>query len=724
MYTLDLRRVTPKVIFPLGDKFTGANPTGRTISFTNYYMTVDDGSGKGPRPFYGVSGEMHYCRVAPDQWEDAILKMKAGGINIVSTYVFWIVHEEEEGVFRFDGCRDVRRFLEICEKHEMMVIMRMGPFCHGEFRNGGLPDWLYGKPYDVRDNNPGFLQAVRSFFRAVHTQMDGHYFAQGGCIIAAQIENEYRHSSAPWEITTGISSEWVNGGHSGEDYMLALKTIMQEEGILTPFYTTTAWGGAVTPVEEALPLWGGYSYWPWIFYNKTGEHPATDSYIYRDYHNNAYKWPGETLTYPPEDRPFACCEMMGGMMCSYNYRFQLDMRAVDAMANTKLGSGCNLLGYYMYKGGTHPTGKRTPFMNESQVSKRSYDYQAALGEFGQVRESYGRLKALHYFCQTFSGLLEETKTILPEHIHSIQPEDLEPLRFAVRVKGDSGFLFVNNFQDHMPMRDRHGDVVRLMLPSGDVTFRFDLAAGENAVLPFGVMLGGVRLDWATTQPITHIGDTWFFMAPDGMQPVYCIGGREYAVQPGEILTVDGLTIVTLTRDESRGFSVINGRAYLCRQPLLWDGTSIRVETEDGAADVMVYENGKWLQRTLGEKREPADAVFRQVGVGRYVVDVPPEILKGHKQVLLRMRYVGDIGHAFINGQMISDNFANGAEWDVRLDCYADELSRDPLTIYITPIKAHVTVDVSSAMAGRLEKADGLKAELLRAEIVLVDEIEL
>ena len=35
---------------------------------------------------------MHFCRVAPDQWEDAVLKIKAGGINIISTYVFWIVH--------------------------------------------------------------------------------------------------------------------------------------------------------------------------------------------------------------------------------------------------------------------------------------------------------------------------------------------------------------------------------------------------------------------------------------------------------------------------------------------------------------------------------------------------------------------------------------------------------------------------------------------------------
>lgn len=723
LYTLDLRQVAPKEIYPLGEKFSGKTPSGCTISFTNYAMMLDDGGPAGSKPFFGISGEMHFCRVSPDQWEDAVLKMKAGGINIVSTYVFWIVHEEEEGVFRFDGCRNVRRFLEICEKHGMMVIMRIGPFCHGEFRNGGLPDWLYGKPFDVREDNPGFLGATRRFFRALHGQMDGHYFAQGGCIIAAQIENEYQHSSAPWEVTTGISSEWVNGGRSGERYMLALKQIMQEEGIITPFYTTTAWGGAITPVEEALPLWGGYSYQPWIFYNRTGEHPATPEYIYRDNHNNSIsKTYNFEPTYDPESRPYACCEMMGGMMCSYNYRFQMDMRAIDALANTKLGSGCNLLGYYMYKGGTNPTGLRTPYLNESQVSKRSYDYQAALGEFGQVRESYGRLKALHLFCQTFADVLAETKTVLPEHMRSLQPDDLGPLRYCVRVKGDTGFLFLNNFQDHIAMTDRVGETVILQLPGGDMTFRFDIAAGENAVLPFGVMLDDVRLDWATAMPMAHIADTWFFMAPDGMKPVYCIGGEEYAPETGEILYVAGLTIVTLTRSESCRYYLLGGKAYLCDKPLMLDGGVLRAETEDGTVTLRTWENGAWQTRTLGEKRDHEQAAFHQVGIGRYVVDVPRESLDGRKQVLLRMNYIGDIGHAFVGGQMISDNFANGAAWDVRLDCYAEELACNPLTIYITPTKEHVTVDVSSAMAGRMEKVDGLTAELRSAEIILVDDV--
>lgn len=717
MYRLDLRHVAPKEIYPLSEKFSGENPDGREISFTNYAMLLDG------KPFFGVSGEMHYCRVAPDQWEDAILKMKAGGVNIVSTYAFWIAHEEEEGVFRFDGCRDVRRFLDICRKHGMWVIMRIGPFCHGEFRNGGLPDWLYGKPYDVREDNPGFLEAVRKYFRALHAQMDGHYFHQGGCIIGTQIENEYQHSSAPWEITTGISAEWVCGGHSGESYMLALKKIMQEEGIVTPFYTTTAWGGAITPVEEALPLWGGYSYQPWIFYNRTGEHPATPEYIYRDNHNNArprtYNF---APAYPPESRPYACCEMMGGMMCSYNYRFRMDMRAIDALANTKLGSGCNLLGYYMYKGGTNPAGARTPYLNESQVSKISYDYQAALGEFGQVRESYGRLKALHMFCQTFADVLAEAKTVLPEHMHDLQPDDLGPLRYCVRVKGDCGFLFVNNFQDHIGMVDRKDETVILQLPSGEVTFRFSLAAGENAVLPFGVMLGGVRLNWATAMPMTHIGDTWFFLAPDGMKPVYCIGGREYAPAAGEALHVGGLTLVTLTRAEANRFYLLGGKAYLCDKPLTLDGNILKAETDDGLVTLHTWTGGAWQPRMLGKKREPLQAAFRQVGIGRYAVEVPPEILAGHKQVLLRVNYAGDIGHAFIHVRMISDNFCNGAPWEIRLDCHADALAREPLTIYITPTKAHVTVDVSSAMAGRMEKASGLTAELQAACIIPVDDV--
>lgn len=725
MYKLDLMNVIPKNIYDIGKKFRGTSPDGDVVSFTNYYMQ------KNGRPFFGVSGEMHFSRVDPDMWEDTVIKMKCGGVNIISTYVFWIVHEEEEGVFRFDGRRNFRRFLEICEKHGMYVIARIGPFAHGEMRNGGLPDWLYGKPYDVRNDNEGFMNAVRLYFRALHEQMKGHYYSEGGCIVAAQIDNEYQHSAAPWEITTGVSSEWVNGGYSGMSYMNGLKKIMTEERIVTPFYTATAWGGAVTPVDEALPLWGGYSYQPWIFYNKRGQHPATPEYIYRDNHNNEvteeYNF---APSYPPESRPYACCEMMGGMMCSYNYRFKMDMRAIDAMANIKLGSGCNLLGYYMYKGGTTPTGKRTPYLNESQISKRSYDYQAAVGEFGQIRESYNRLRMLHYFCQSFSGFFEETKAIVPEHIKNLDPYDLDALRFSVRVKDGGGFVFVNNFQDHIDMRDREDDEILLRLSERDVKLCFSIAAGENAILPFNITLDGVRLLFATAQPITKVGDTWFFMEPDGMKAEYRfdIDGKGLTVRPTahEVISAGGLKLVTLTRCEAGGFYKFsrNGEdvALLSTVPLLDDGETIVAETEDGGAVVSVWDGESFVPHTLGKVREREYLTSENVGVGRYTVKIPTEKLKGHKTVLLRVNYYGDIGHAFINGELINDNFYSGGAWDVRLDSYASRFETEPLTLYITPKKEHVTVDVSSAMAGRIERSSGLKAEVLSLELVTVDEI--
>ena len=89
-------------------------------------------------------------------------------------------------------------------------------------------------------------------------------------------------------------------------------------------------------------------------------------------------------------------------------------------------------------------------------------------------------------------------------------------------------------------------------------------------------------------------------------------------------------------------------------------------------------------------------------------------------MLLRVRYRGDIGHAFVKSELISDNFCNGDAWDIRVDCYADSLKEAPLVLYLTPVKENVTVDVS-AMAGLKERADVTEGQLISAELVTVDD---
>ena len=75
------------------------------LDLTNYYLEKDG------KPFFVISGEAHFSRMQAENWEDEILKMKAGGLNTIATYVFWIHHEETEGVFDWTGNRDLRRFL-------------------------------------------------------------------------------------------------------------------------------------------------------------------------------------------------------------------------------------------------------------------------------------------------------------------------------------------------------------------------------------------------------------------------------------------------------------------------------------------------------------------------------------------------------------------------------------------------------------------------------------
>lgn len=138
-------------------KLGGSNPEGDKISVNSYYISLNN------KPWFPVMGEFHFTRYPNQYWDEAIKKMKAGGINVISTYVFWNIHEETEGKFRWDGNRNLRKFIDLCKENNIYVIVRLGPFDHGEIRNGGLPDWLMGKPVMIRSNDPGYLFYVKNY---------------------------------------------------------------------------------------------------------------------------------------------------------------------------------------------------------------------------------------------------------------------------------------------------------------------------------------------------------------------------------------------------------------------------------------------------------------------------------------------------------------------------------------------------------------------------------
>jgi hypothetical protein len=727
--------------------FQGKYPDGQTLSFTNYYMEIDG------KPFFAICGEIHYSRLWEEYWEDEIIKMKMCGVNIITTYVFWIHHEEKESVFDFSGRRNLRKFIELCAKHNLYVIVRIGPFSHGEARNGGIPDWLYGKPCEVRSLDDLFLSYTKRFYGRLAVELSGLYYKDGGPIIAAQIDNEYMHSAAPWEITTGISNEWLPSGDGGEAYLLRLRDIAMEAGIAVPFYTCTGWGGAPTPAEF-MPLWGGYAFRPWLFYHGKGEHPATEEYIYRDNHNNSVI---ETYnfkpSYLPETKPYLCCEMGGGMICSYNYRFQLEFESVDAMANIKIASGCNMLGYYMFHGGTNPKGKCTLFLNESQAPKLSYDFQAALGEYGQLRDSFRRLRCLHLLAKTFENILCTAKTILPEGSQDINPKDVSTLRFALRLNEDNeGFLFINNYQDHAGNQVKAGEVIVIQLPKDEIVMEnIDLATRENCVLPINLNVAGIHLRYALAQPLCMFEVNKelyaFFFSPEGMKPSYCFDEGTDLRKVSGLVTVerysvfcshDEMTvfnaevngnkvyIITLTRRKSFNFQYVDydGRSIvlLTDAAVIASNGSIKLEHGANTVEFSVFpgdvlpipqdaeifnmaDSTNIFNRHYRLTKESVEIIpkLKQIGPSRYLVIIPPWDTYRIKDVILQVNYIGDIGQAFIDGDMIADNFWNGAVWEIGLREFAERLVDNPLTLYIIPIKEGVYVNVESTMAGRKEE---------------------
>ncbi len=115
-------------------------------------------------PFVVKAAELHYPRIPKEYWEHRIQMVKALGMNTVCLYVFWNIHEPQEGQFDFEGQNDIAEFCRLAQKHDMKVIVRPGPYVCAEWEMGGLPWWLLKKkrhrPARARPVLHGARQAV------------------------------------------------------------------------------------------------------------------------------------------------------------------------------------------------------------------------------------------------------------------------------------------------------------------------------------------------------------------------------------------------------------------------------------------------------------------------------------------------------------------------------------------------------------------------------------
>ena len=610
-----------------------AGVLGKPVTWDRYGLTMDG------RRVCPVMGEIHYSRLPVNEWQQELRKMKDGGVTIVATYVFWNHVEEQEGIFRWDGQRSLRRFLELCKQEELPVVLRMGPFCHGEARNGGIPDWVFTKGCKTRSEDRVFLGFAENLYRQIFTQVQGLQWKDGGPVIAAQFDNEYRGRGS---------------------YLMALKKIALDAGFNLPFYTRTGWPELATPVPfgEMLPLYGDYADG---FWDRTlGE---TDGNYYKAFNFKAFRSSTaiatEQIDYSQpsatsqESYPYFTCEMGGGMATAYHRRPYVYPEDAYSMALVKLGSGSNLLGYYMYHGGTNPEGlttlnenQRTVATNYNDMPVKTYDFQAPLGEFGQTYPQYYMLRPLHLFMQSWGDVLATMDSSFPVS-QDLQKGDDSGLRWAVRSEGERGFIFINNYE-RLQLLSAKRDV---SLSACGVTLpKLTVPSGAMAIFP--VNIEGIR--YATAQLVAKRDDKLYLMQVDGI--------------PTSIVMQNGKTLRNV-KPRGKDRPIYNNVYLLTRQEaerLFLETPPAPAATDLKVTCTKMKPAGALRQISIGVQKvaeEPQDADFEQAAVYRLTFSKVPS------NELLSINYRGDVARLYAitrladgsesGRRLVADNFYYG-----------------------------------------------------------------
>ena len=514
----------------------------------------------------------------------------------------------------------------------MPVVLRLGPFCHGEVRNGGIPDWIFTKGCKTRDRNPAFLHYVECLYRQIFTQVQGLQWKDGGPVMAAQFDNEYRGRG---------------------EYLMALKKIATEIGFDLPFYTRTGWPELATPVPfgEMLPLYGDYADG---FWDRTlGE---TDGNYYQAFNFKAFRSSTVIATEQlgdqmakigkgDEDYPYFTCELGGGMATAYHRRPFVYPEDAYSMALVKLGSGSNLLGYYMYHGGTNPEGltylnenQRTVATNYNDLPVKTYDFQAPLGEFGQTYPQYYMLRPLHLFMQDWGEQLATMEATFPTP-QNLKKGDDSQLRWAVRSEKGSAFIFVNNYerlQNLTAKRNVQLEACGVKLPK--------LTVPARAMAIFPVNIEGIR--YATAQLVAKRDGKVYMMQIPGIPTTICMkeGKTLKNLKPCGVVKPVYKNLYLLTKEEAEHLFLDEPASPAFPKAL--EFTKVR-------------EAGSLRQIPIGAQRvaeEPTDEDFEQAAI--YTIDLPRDssLFTSHSS-LLSITYQGDVARLYA----VSHNKGNMAE---------------------------------------------------------------
>lgn len=163
-----------------------AQQAKHTFSIGKSSFLIDD------KPIQFFSGEIHPSRIPHECWQERLRMVRAMGMNAISIYIFWNIHEPHPGQYNFKGNADIAEFVRLAQQEGLWVMLRPSPYVCAEWEFGGYPWWLQKiEGLKVRSTDPNFIRAYRSYVVEVAKQLAPLQIEHGGPIVMVQIENEY-----------------------------------------------------------------------------------------------------------------------------------------------------------------------------------------------------------------------------------------------------------------------------------------------------------------------------------------------------------------------------------------------------------------------------------------------------------------------------------------------------------------------------------------------------
>lgn len=325
-----------------------------TIAFDQHSILID-----GRRKIL-ISGAVHYPRSTPSMWPKILYESKRAGLNCIDTYVFWEGHEPQEGRYEFSGRFDLCRFLDICHKEGLYVILRIGPYVCAEWNFGGLPWWLLKKKGIVtRTWNKPFMEAVERWVNVLLQLIGEYQITRGGPIIMAQMENEY----------TGIVAK--RNGRNGRRYLAWISEIGRKAGLEVPLNMCNE--GIPDDVIETI---NSFSAWSRVEELRT-KHPSQPALWTENWTGWYDVW----------------CQ-------PHHLRDSKELAYEILRFFAAGGSGVN---YYMWHGGTN-FGRDAMYLQTT-----SYDFEAPIDEYGLPTQKFEHLRKFHLFLHNNSEILLKGK---------------------------------------------------------------------------------------------------------------------------------------------------------------------------------------------------------------------------------------------------------------------------------------------------------------------------